>query len=574
MAWPRPAAASPTTRTAPRRAPAPPAPGPAAHRHVGQDHQSISDDARKIPGVAAEGALTGRRDRAGPADRRLRRAAEEIASRLKGFTQRDSPIDARRKPHNRATITDRVAKLLGEQPWPGYDEQRADVIATRLDTVDVDDRPAGQELRARPQGPRRRRPGRRSAHRPGLARRPNYTAHLPWLPSVPRGSHSDRKSYEHRQAEARAVPQRGARHRAGAHPRAAVADRDDPARLVSLGLETHLDETRDHAARIEERLQALGDGSNPFLAAVGLAETVVGQVLALGKTPFDLLRGSGGEEKVLKNAKDACATEALEIATYAALERLARSVGDDETAGLAASIRADEEKMLERILREIPKLTEAVVGADVKGRPSYDVTTTGAADAVREAGDATKNAARKTTAATKRTARQARKVPGVAAAEGQIKGAVASEDDLAIARYDALTADEITARLAASVADRPREGRRVRAQEPESRHDPEPHQLAARQRAVAGLRRAHRRRRPGRAVRGRRRPCQAGPLLRARPQEPRRRPQGDRARAQQRVTRGSEGPAFRRVFAVRTTGADNLHRRSKSKIRPDRSAPA
>ena len=39
------------------------------------------------------------------------------------------------KPHNRATITDRVAKLLGEQPWPGYDEQRADVIATRLDTV-------------------------------------------------------------------------------------------------------------------------------------------------------------------------------------------------------------------------------------------------------------------------------------------------------------------------------------------------------------------------------------------------------------------------------------------------------
>ena len=45
---------------------------------------------------------------------------------------------------------------------------------------------------------------------------------------------------------------------------------------------------------------------------------------------------------------------------------------------------ADEEKMLERVLREIPKLTDAVVGADVKGKPSYDVTTTGAADAVRE----------------------------------------------------------------------------------------------------------------------------------------------------------------------------------------------
>jgi ferritin-like metal-binding protein YciE len=213
------------------------------------------------------------------------------------------------------------------------------------------------------------------------------------------------------------------------------------------GLETHLRETRDHAARVAGRLEALGQGSNPLMAVIGVAESVVGQALAFGKTPFDLLRGSGGEEKVLKNAKDACATEALEIATYTAIERMARSVGDDETAALAASIRADEEQMLERIVREIPKLTDAVVGADVEGEPSYDVTTTGAADAVREAGAASKAAARKTTAAGKRSARQARKVPGVARAEGQVKGAVASEDDLAIARYDALTADEIAAKL-------------------------------------------------------------------------------------------------------------------------------
>jgi ferritin-like metal-binding protein YciE len=213
------------------------------------------------------------------------------------------------------------------------------------------------------------------------------------------------------------------------------------------GLETHLRETRDHAARVGARLDALGQGSNPLMAVVGAAESVVGQALALGKTPFDLLRGSGGEEKVLKNAKDACATEALEIATYTAIERMARSVGDDETAELAASILADEEKMLQRVLREIPRLTEAVVRADVDGKPSYDLTTTGAADAAREAGAASKDAVRKTTAAGKRSARQARKVPGVARAEGQVKGAVASEGDLAIARYDSLTADEIAAKL-------------------------------------------------------------------------------------------------------------------------------
>ena len=160
-----------------------------------------------------------------------------------------------------------------------------------------------------------------------------------------------------------------------------------------------------------------------------------------------MLRGSGGEEKVLKNAKDACASEALEIATYLAIEHLARAVGDEQTAALAAEIRADEEAMLERVLGEIPKLTKAVVRADVKGDPSFDVSTTGAADAVRAAGDAVSDAAHSTAASARRASREARRVPGVAQAEGELKGAVASETDLPIARYAALTAEEISGRL-------------------------------------------------------------------------------------------------------------------------------
>jgi ferritin-like metal-binding protein YciE/uncharacterized protein (DUF433 family) len=220
-----------------------------------------------------------------------------------------------------------------------------------------------------------------------------------------------------------------------------------PSGSYRSALDTHLTETRQHARRVSDRIAALGAGGNPLMVAVGFWETVLGQALALSKTPLDLLRGSGGEEKLLKNAKDACATEALEIATYTALEKFARAVGDDETATLAASILADEEKMLQRILREIPKLTDAVVRAEVKGDSSYDVSTTGAADATREARDTTKNAARATTAATKRTARKARKVPGVAQAEGQVKGAAASEEDLAIAHYDGLTAEEVISKL-------------------------------------------------------------------------------------------------------------------------------
>ncbi len=201
-------------------------------------------------------------------------------------------------------------------------------------------------------------------------------------------------------------------------------------------LESHLAETREHADRVQRRLKDLGQSKSPVHVAVGAVESVVGQALALAKTPYDLLRGSGGEEKVLKNAKDAAATEALEIATYTAIERLAKAVGDDVTAKLAASIRADEEQMLQRVLREIPKLTNLVVGAEIEDDPSYDVAETGTGEAVKSAAKAAK-----------RTARQARKVPGVAQAEGQVKGAVANERDLAIARYDALTVDEITARL-------------------------------------------------------------------------------------------------------------------------------
>jgi len=213
------------------------------------------------------------------------------------------------------------------------------------------------------------------------------------------------------------------------------------------GLERHLGETREHARRVQKRLGELGQGGNPLQALLGFTESLVSQTVALSKTPFDLLRGTGGEEKVLKNAKDAAASEALEIATYTALERLARRVGDESTVQLAASIRADEERMLARIMREIPKLADAVVGAEVNDDPSYDITTTGAADAARDAGREVKKAARKTQTRAKRTARQARKVPGVAQVEGQVKGAVASEQDLAIAKYDSLTAEEIVAKL-------------------------------------------------------------------------------------------------------------------------------
>ena len=213
------------------------------------------------------------------------------------------------------------------------------------------------------------------------------------------------------------------------------------------GLEKHLEETRSHGERVAARLGELGHGGNPVQAVVGLMESLLGQALALGKTPLDLLRGHGGEEKVLKNAKDACATEALEIATYTAIEQLAKGAGDTQTAKLAASIRSDEERMLANVMGELPALADAVRNA-ASGEPSYDPTTTGAAQAAGVAADGARTTARKAGEKVKKSAKQARKVPGVAKAEGAAKGAAADEDDLPIAKYDTLTAEQVASQLA------------------------------------------------------------------------------------------------------------------------------
>src|SRR4051794_9618465 len=86
-------------------------------------------------------------------------------------------------------------------------------------------------------------------------------------------------------------------------------------------LQRHLRETRAHAAALSTRAQ---DDTSLVNLTLGLAETAVGQLLTLAKGPLDLIRGGGDDhERMLKNAKDECATEALEIATYDAIEALA-----------------------------------------------------------------------------------------------------------------------------------------------------------------------------------------------------------------------------------------------------------
>ncbi len=182
-------------------------------------------------------------------------------------------------------------------------------------------------------------------------------------------------------------------------------------------LERHLSETRAQADRLRTRLDELGATRSPVAVGYAAASTVVGQALALTKGPIDVLRGRAGEEKLLKNAKDEITTEAQEIATYDAIEATARAVGDIKTAELAVAIRGQEEAQLAKLREALVPLANATVRSLAAGDKSYDVSTTGAAQAalglrdevaeeVEELGDEVKGQARKAQRTTQRTTRR------------------------------------------------------------------------------------------------------------------------------------------------------------------------
>ena len=149
------------------------------------------------------------------------------------------------------------------------------------------------------------------------------------------------------------------------------------------GLERHLAQTRSHAERVERRMSELGGSRNPLVAGFTQAQATLGQALSAAKAPLDAMRGASTAESLLKNAKDEAASEELEIVTYIGIRRFAEAVGDDATARLAASIRADEEQMQTFLHEQVRRLAEATVREEIRGETVFDVTTIGVADAAR-----------------------------------------------------------------------------------------------------------------------------------------------------------------------------------------------
>ncbi len=123
-------------------------------------------------------------------------------------------------------------------------------------------------------------------------------------------------------------------------------------------LQQHLKETKAHAKQVERRIKQLGGGAQTLQGAVG-------KLTAVAKGPLHAVRGSGEQEKMLKNAKTEYFNEHEEIATYLAIETLAERVKDSETAKLARAIRREEERMAGFLQSQIKALSGAVVREEV-----------------------------------------------------------------------------------------------------------------------------------------------------------------------------------------------------------------
>jgi ferritin-like metal-binding protein YciE len=158
-------------------------------------------------------------------------------------------------------------------------------------------------------------------------------------------------------------------------------------------LQDHLKETKRHGRDLERRIKQIGGGGAKLADKV--AGQVTGQVKSLAKGPLHMVRGTGEAEKMLKNAKTQYWNEHEEIATYTAIETLAESVGDKETAKLARAIRRDEERMAKFLEGQIKTLTKAVATEEIPAKERRTSSSRRRSSSRRNGGSGSSSSSRK-----------------------------------------------------------------------------------------------------------------------------------------------------------------------------------
>ena len=138
-------------------------------------------------------------------------------------------------------------------------------------------------------------------------------------------------------------------------------------------LKDHLKETKSHASQVSKRIKQLGGtpetvsmpGPDGLHKAAESVVDVVGRAKAAAQAPMDAVRGSGEQEKMLRNARAEYQEEASEIATYTVIDSVATAVGDKQTAKLARDILRQEERMQTFLADLLPELSADVVHDEI-----------------------------------------------------------------------------------------------------------------------------------------------------------------------------------------------------------------
>jgi ferritin-like metal-binding protein YciE len=187
-------------------------------------------------------------------------------------------------------------------------------------------------------------------------------------------------------------------------------------------LRQHLSETKRHAREVQRRIKQLGGEASVAPSAPSALTDFAGAVLsgaqkatALAEGPLHAIRGTGEEEKQLKNAKTEYSEEAQEIAGYTAIETLAQAVGDKDTTRLAREILRDERRMFGYLEKEIVRLTTAVMRAEI---PTAERKASRSTTKARSTRTSTR-ASKKAPAAKKTVARKATGAKRAAGGAGQ-----------------------------------------------------------------------------------------------------------------------------------------------------------
>jgi ferritin-like metal-binding protein YciE len=133
--------------------------------------------------------------------------------------------------------------------------------------------------------------------------------------------------------------------------------RDVTAEGLGYAVDEHLEQTKVHAARVEEAFRAAGAEPSSNLSPAAEKLSQHREELARN-VPEDRLRD-------VVNAAAAAATEHHEIAAYDALIELAGSLDLGDARGLLEQNRKDEEDALRRVEDELEKLVQAAATARV-----------------------------------------------------------------------------------------------------------------------------------------------------------------------------------------------------------------